>query len=502
MQQVPATDDFTISWPDPAMTESSWTRDPMHFPGPVAPLAQHMVGGFQERVMGSSTIFANGYQYSFGTHPPDPTPEVIAGGLDVWHDDYSPRIRAFCERVRNTDFDTMSNSELAAALTAVAGEALDCLNLTMVVLTTFQQPTFAMLEFLENELESEVGLLSGALIQGSGNATAASGKGLQTLTDLAGASPELARFLDEFGSRVETWGSMHLPTWSEDHSKPLMLIARYLANPDATPDATAERSEEQQAAALVEVQEKLSAEKLEQFHALFDATSHHVAVSEDRARWQLSSIGVVRLPALALGRKLVDAGLLDRPDDIFFLTWDEAQRASEDPGAWIRTTANAGRAAFTHWEQLTSPPFLGSPPDISLLDADTQRTLRHFFGLRQPSIKDGVIKGHPASRGTVTGRARIIRHLDESDRLEPGDIMVCVTTAPPWTALFAIASAIVTDTGGALSHSAICAREFAIPCVVGTQLATTTIPDGATITVDGEAGTVDGEAGTVTILPD
>ena len=80
--------------------------------------------------------------------------------------------------------------------------------------------------------------------------------------------------------------------------------------------------------------------------------------------------------------------------------------------------------------------------------------------------------------------------------------MVCVTTAPPWTALFAIASAIVTDTGGALSHSAICAREFAIPCVVGTQLATTTIPDGATITVDGEAGTVDGEAGTVTILPD
>ena len=120
---------------------------------------------------------------------------------------------------------------------------------------------------------------------------------------------------------------------------------------------------------------------------------------------------------------------------------------------------------------------------------------RHFLGLRAPSIKDGVIEGHAASRRTVTGRARIIRHLDESDRLEPGDIMVCATTAPPWTALFAIAAAVVTDTGGVMSHSAICAREFAIPCVVGTQLGTSTIPDGATITVDGEAGTV-------TILPD
>ena len=381
MRQVQATDDFKITWPDPSMSESAWVTDRMHFPNAVAPLAQYMVGGFMERVMGSSTVFANGYQYSFGQHAPDPTPEVVAGGLNVWHNDYSPRIRAFCERVRNTDFDAMSNAELAAALTAVADEALECLNLTMVVLTTFQQPTFHMLEFLESEIESDVGLLSGALIQGAGNATAASGKGLQALTDLAGASPQLAdalasgsfdgldqlpggpalldelsRFLDEFGSRVETWGSMHLATWSEDHSKPLALIARYLADPDSAPDAAAQRSEEQQAAALAEVEEKLSAEKFDQFRSLFEATSHHVAVSEDRARWQLSSIGVVRLPALALGRKLVDAGLLNQPDDIFFLTWDEAQRASKEPGDWIQATADAGRSAFAHWEQLTSPP--------------------------------------------------------------------------------------------------------------------------------------------------
>jgi pyruvate,water dikinase len=80
--------------------------------------------------------------------------------------------------------------------------------------------------------------------------------------------------------------------------------------------------------------------------------------------------------------------------------------------------------------------------------------------------------------------------LADSDRLEPADILVCVLTAPPWAPLFAIAAVVVTDTGGVLSHSAICAREFAIPCVAGTMIGTSVIPDGAFITVDGDRGTV------------
>jgi pyruvate,water dikinase len=95
-----------------------------------------------------------------------------------------------------------------------------------------------------------------------------------------------------------------------------------------------------------------------------------------------------------------------------------------------------------------------------------------------------------ASKGTVTGRARVIFGLDESHRLQPGDILVCRTTAPPWTSLFAMAGGVVTDAGGLLSHSAICAREFGIPAVVATQVGTARIPDGALITIDGEKGTV------------
>jgi pyruvate,water dikinase len=84
----------------------------------------------------------------------------------------------------------------------------------------------------------------------------------------------------------------------------------------------------------------------------------------------------------------------------------------------------------------------------------------------------------------------VIKELSDADRLEAGDILVCKLTAPPWTPVFAIAAAVVTDTGGVLSHSAICAREFGIPCVVGTQFGTAVIPDGAMITVDGDNGVV------------
>ena len=75
-------------------------------------------------------------------------------------------------------------------------------------------------------------------------------------------------------------------------------------------------------------------------------------------------------------------------------------------------------------------------------------------------------------------------------RLQPGDVLVASITTPAWTSLFAMASAVVTDIGGPLSHSSIVAREYGIPAVLGTNVATGSIPDGARVRVDGDAGTV------------
>ena len=109
----------------------------------------------------------------------------------------------------------------------------------------------------------------------------------------------------------------------------------------------------------------------------------------------------------------------------------------------------------------------------------------------EQDARESVIKGIPASKGTVEGTARVIRSLDEIDRLKPGDVLVCKSTAPPWTPMFGIACAVVTDAGGVQSHSAIVAREYAIPCVVSTGAGTSRIRDGSRVRVNGDEGTVE-----------
>lgn len=101
-----------------------------------------------------------------------------------------------------------------------------------------------------------------------------------------------------------------------------------------------------------------------------------------------------------------------------------------------------------------------------------------------------VLTGTPGSRGTATGLARVVRGPEDFGRVGPGDILICPWTDPGWTPLLRIAGGVVTETGGALSHAAIVARELHIPAVLGVPEATTTVPDAAIIVVDGSAGTV------------
>ncbi|WP_218775688.1 PEP/pyruvate-binding domain-containing protein [Rhodococcus sp. 1163] len=111
---------------------------------------------------------------------------------------------------------------------------------------------------------------------------------------------------------------------------------------------------------------------------------------------------------------------------------------------------------------------------------------------RVPGSSDQTkaLNGTPGSHGQVTAAARIVRSLSDFSSVHRGDIVVCPYTDPAWTPLFTIAAGVVTETGGALSHAAIIAREYGIPAVLGVDNAINQIEDGAQITLNGTAGTV------------
>jgi phosphoenolpyruvate synthase/pyruvate phosphate dikinase len=99
-------------------------------------------------------------------------------------------------------------------------------------------------------------------------------------------------------------------------------------------------------------------------------------------------------------------------------------------------------------------------------------------------------KGIGASPGVVRGPVRVAHSPDDIDEIQPDSVLVVRVTDVGWTPMFGCVAAVVTDVGGLHSHAAIVAREFGIPCVVGTNRATLDLPDGGFVEVDGTRGTV------------
>jgi pyruvate,water dikinase len=462
------------------------------------------------------TIFVNNYAFMREYGPPPPTTEVeVKGPAYMWDQVYLPQVQAHCESIRAAGSDTMTGQSLVATLEDAIISTAKVFRMTTVLIRAYLRPMSALIAFCEAEMGEAGAGIASRLLQGFDNATSAAGYGLSELTELAASSPEVVRalrageferfeslegaaeflaslrqYLEAYGWRAESWARMHVPTWAEDPSVPLSLIARYLADPERSPSRGLERSALQRAEAVREAESLLPPGKLSEFRKLLDSSDVHVAVSEGRAMWQLLIVGSVRVPAVALGRKLMSSGVIGEPNDVFFLYLKELGEVATNPRS-MQQEVEERKAELKRCEGLTPPGYLGVPPSMDRAPEDLRAVMRHLRGYGVTESPDErVINGMGASKGIVRGRARVLRGLNEAHRLQAGDILVCRTTAPPWTPLFAIAGAVVTDAGGILSHSAICAREFGIAAVVGTQIATARIEDGAFVIVDGEKGTV------------
>jgi rifampicin phosphotransferase len=192
-----------------------------------------------------------------------------------------------------------------------------------------------------------------------------------------------------------------------------------------------------------------------------------------------------------IGQRLVTSNAIKTPDDVFWLTDDEVLEAviALDAG---QPPANYHTRVSERHESWESEQMLTPPVALPLKDGT------RFFGMNFSSVMsartgqpaEDVLKGFAASPGHVTGKARVISRPDEFAEMRQGAILVARITTPAWTPLFALAAGVVTDVGGPLSHGSIVAREYHIPAVLGTGVATERLHTGQNVTVDGDAGTV------------
>jgi phosphohistidine swiveling domain-containing protein len=305
---------------------------------------------------------------------------------------------------------------------------------------------------------------------------------------------DLRAWLAQYGQRLNSAFALGEPGWIEDPTTAIQNLQAYAAMPDLRPEMepaalTAEREK-----SVAEARAKLAGYPqpiVARFETLLKAAQVAAIVHEDHNFWIDQRLFYhVRRVILEFGRRLAQAGTLDAVNDVFYLTPDELQNGRD---LSLKRLVQQRKTEMEHFSHVTPPPMLGTAPAFEMTDGGSMvRAL--FKGELSPANTSNTemdkVKGLPGSAGRARGTARVIHSLAEAGKLQPGDVLVTVATEPPWTPLFATASAIVTDSGGVLSHSAVVAREYRIPAVVAAGNATTTFKDGQLIEVDGDAGTV------------
>src|SRR5829696_4318135 len=213
------------------------------------------------------------------------------------------------------------------------------------------------------------------------------------------------------------------------------------------------------------------------------------ALADTGLAWPL-----MRRMLLEVGGRIFEAGAVEKPADVFWLRRQELEdmASSLDAGeTQLASLADAVEQRKMLWRgqrRVTPPQLLPQDSWFMVLESLMPAASRDQAG--------DTIKGIAASGGQVTAAARVLGGPGDFGQMRPGEVLVAAITTPAWMSLFAMASAVVTDVGGPLSHSSIVAREYGIPAVLGTGVATRRIQSGQSVRVDGDAGTVtllDGE---------
>jgi phosphohistidine swiveling domain-containing protein len=296
----------------------------------------------------------------------------------------------------------------------------------------------------------------------------------------------------EFGWHAVWSHEFIFPTVREQMEPVLELIRGYLTTDYDFPSAIEAMRLDIEAASR-EILDGLTGDALDEMDAANAVNLRMAPLTPDHHFYiDQGANAHLRLVLLEVGRKLVEAGRIDRPEDVMFLRYNELRSlignataiAARDLVAARRLEREASaRVQPRDWIGTVTPTQLAFPYLVNWGYPD------RFYQKQSDDMR--LITGLGASAGIVEGVARVVRTVDEFDQVREGDILVCQMTNPAWVVLFTKIAGLVTDTGGTTSHPAVLAREFGIPAVIGTSVATQRIVTGDRVKLDGTVGRVE-----------
>lgn len=281
--------------------------------------------------------------------------------------------------------------------------------------------------------------------------------------------------------------------------RPELMLGRIAAALDMGPDTARQRSD----AFAADLREKLTASQQVVFDELLADARAVYRLRDERGLYsEVTAIGLLRMAMLEAGRRLVAVATISEPDLVFDASVDELIGLLLGEVPVTEATLVERRDLRLALTAAGPPRYLGPPPPpppnadelpppLNRLMSAVGFCIEGILGqLDDPSGDATTIVGLAASPGVREGVARVVRGLDELERVEPGDILVAAATSEAFTAMLHLVDGIVTDHGSFVCHAAIVSREMGIPCVVGAVDATRRIPDGARVRIDGSIGEV------------
>ena len=293
-------------------------------------------------------------------------------------------------------------------------------------------------------------------------------------------------FLDRYGARGVGEIDFGRARWREDPTNIIGVLQSYLRIEDEAqaPNAVFRQAEQSAEAAIASLEAAVRrgvggrirarlvralAERVRTLAGLRESPKFHI----------IQKMDIIRQNLLERAEAMATRGLIDQPDDIFFLTIDDLATLKDDEQRDFKPVIADRRAA--HDRELGRKRI----PRLLLSDG---RTI--YEGAAKADAPEGALAGSPVSAGVVEGVARVVTDPQHAELL-PGEIMICVGTDPAWTPLFLSISGLVMEMGGLMTHGSVVAREYGIPAVVGVHDATHLIQTGQRVRVHGDQGYVE-----------